>query len=195
MFDTWMRLLNAVSGSVLWLSKPDDEAIVNLCKAAEGHGIDPQRLVFAGRVPLVQDHLARYALADLFLDTSPYNAHTTAADALFAGLPVLTYAGNTFAGRVAGSLLNAVGLPELVTNSMEQYAELALALAGDQARLGAIKAKLIANKATFPLFDTPRYCRHLELSFKMMWEGHQSGKQPEGFAVGDGTQKRPPTAE
>jgi predicted O-linked N-acetylglucosamine transferase (SPINDLY family) len=183
-FDTWMQLLATVANSILWLSRPDDQgAMDNLRKEAERRGIDPQRLIFADRVPLVEDHLVRYGLADLFLDTAPYNAHTTAADALFMGLPVITCSGNTFAGRVAGSLLKAIGLPELVTHSLEEYKQLALALALDPERLAATKTRLRANKTTNPLFNTNGYCRHLEKAFTTMWERHQKGEPPIGFAV------------
>ncbi len=183
MFDIWMGLLSEVSGSVLWLSKPTPEALLNLRLEAKRRGVDPQRLIFAERTPLVEDHLARYRLADIFLDTNPYNAHTTAADALFVGLPVISCKGNSFPGRVASSLLNALGMPELVTGSLEQYAQLALALAQDPERLAALKVKLKENKARFPLFDTERYCRHLESAFTTMHETYQQGKSPASFVV------------
>jgi predicted O-linked N-acetylglucosamine transferase (SPINDLY family)/predicted SAM-dependent methyltransferase len=161
-FDVWMRLLAQVPGSVLWLMSRADIAQRNLRKEATLRGIDPSRLVFAGRVPLVEDHLARYRQADLFLDTHPYNAHTTAADALMAGLPVVTYMGNAFPSRVAGSLLHAIGLPELIADSLPGYEALALSLATDPARLAAIKAQLAANRHTHALFDTDQFCQKLE---------------------------------
>jgi predicted O-linked N-acetylglucosamine transferase (SPINDLY family) len=139
-------------------------------------------LVFAGRQPLDQ-HLARHRLADLFLDTRYYNAHTTASDALWTGLPVLTCEGETFAGRVASSLLHAVGLPELVTRSLEEYEKLALQLATQPDRIAAIKSKLANNLSAAPLFDTERYTRHLEAAYQRMWEISQKGKAPQSFAV------------
>jgi predicted O-linked N-acetylglucosamine transferase (SPINDLY family) len=182
-FHVWMQLLAAVQDSVLWLSKPSDEAAENLRQAAALAGIDPKRLVFAGRVPLVEDHLARYRLADLFLDTTPYNAHTTAADALMVGLPVLTCSGNSFASRVAGSLLHAIGLPELITESLDQYRELALDLARAPGRLADLKARLAANRSRQALFDTGRYCSHLEAAFTKMHALAQSGQPATSFGV------------
>ena len=161
-FDVWMRLLAQVPGSVLWLVSRGETTQRNLRREAEARGIAPERLVFAQRVPLVEDHLARYRQADLFLDTHPYNAHTTAADALMAGLPVLTLMGNSFPSRVAGSLLHAVGLPELIAHSLSDYEALALQLATDPARLASTKARLAANRTTHALFDTARFCRNLE---------------------------------
>jgi predicted O-linked N-acetylglucosamine transferase (SPINDLY family) len=161
-FAAWMRILRRLPGSVLWLMSRSALSQANLRRAAEGHGIDPARLVFATRVPRVEDHLARYRLADLFLDTTPYNAHTTAADALMAGLPVVTCMGNAFPARVAGSLLHAIGLPELITHSLADYESLIVDLVSDRPRLAALKTRLAANRATHPLFDTDRFCRDLE---------------------------------
>src|SRR5262249_39339191 len=152
-FDVWMRLLKAIGGSVLWLLRGNATAEQNLRKEAAARGVDPERLVFAPRIKL-EDHLARHRLADLFLDTLPCNAHTTASDAFWAGLPVVTCRGKAFAGRVAASLLHAIGLPELVTSNMADYEALALTLACDPARLRDIKAKLARNRDTAPLFDT-----------------------------------------
>jgi predicted O-linked N-acetylglucosamine transferase (SPINDLY family) len=129
------------------------------------------------------EHLARHRCADLFLDTLPYNAHTTASDALWAGLPVLTCLGTTFAGRVAASLLHAIGLPELVTRSLEEYEALALNLAADPGSLTAIKTKLMANRKTHALSDTARYTRHIEAAYTAMWQRHQRGEPPQSFAV------------
>jgi predicted O-linked N-acetylglucosamine transferase (SPINDLY family) len=175
-FDVWMRLLHRVPGSALWLVSRSDLSQHNLRREAEARGIDPSRLVFADRVPLVEDHLARYRQADLFLDTYPYNAHTTAADALMAGLPVVTYMGNAFPARVAGSLLHAVGLPELIARSLEEYEALALKLATTPALLADAKARLRANKNTYPLFDTQGFCRNLEAAYIAMWRQHQLGE-------------------
>src|SRR5204862_4440769 len=133
-FDIWMRLLQAVPESVLWLKQPAADARANLDREGAARGVDPARLVYAGEAPLAV-HLARHALADLFLDTLPYNAHATAADALWAGLPVLTQLGEVFAGRVGASLLTAAGLPELITRTPEEYEATALALARDPGRL------------------------------------------------------------
>jgi protein O-GlcNAc transferase len=181
-FDVWMRLLRTVEGSVLWLLEGSDAVPRNLHQEAQNRGIDPGRLVFAPRRKL-EDHLARHRLADLFLDTLPYNAHTTASDALWAGLPVVTCLGSTFAGRVAASLLNAVGLPELITHSLADYEALALDLARHSDRLASIKSKLIRNRASAPLFDTSRYARHIESAYVTMWERHQRGEPPVSFSV------------
>jgi protein O-GlcNAc transferase len=181
-FDIWMRLLQRVEGSVLWLLQDNEAAGRNLRAEAARRGIAPERLAFAPRVPLT-DHLARHRLADLVLDTLPYNAHTTASDALWTGLPVLTCSGESFAGRVAGSLLHAVGLPELITETLEDYEGLALALARDCERLGAIKAKLARNRDNFPLFDTKRLCRHIESAYETMVAHHRRGEPPTSFAV------------
>ncbi|MCA3415883.1 MAG: tetratricopeptide repeat protein [Roseomonas sp.] len=181
-FASWMRILNAVPGSVLWLLANEAEAMDRLRAGAAGQGVDPARLVFAPHLPSAR-HLARHRLADLFLDTLPYNAHTTASDALWAGLPVLTQMGQAFAGRVAASLLNAVGLPELITRDVAAYEALAIALGRDPARAAALKAKLIAAMPTAPLFNTPRFTRHLESAYRMMWQRHAAGLPPEGFAV------------
>src|SRR3984893_526609 len=140
MFDIWMRLLGTIEGSVLWLLQDNNDAQENLCKEAAARGIDPARLGFATR-GMPEEDLARHRLADLFLDTLPYNAHTTASDALWAGLPLLTCRGTSFAGRVAASLLNAVGLPELVTGSLQEYEAMALKLATDTSLLGSIRRK------------------------------------------------------
>jgi protein O-GlcNAc transferase len=178
-----MRLLRAIPDSVLWLSKPNSIAEANLGKEAERRGVSQERLIFAPRIAEMSDHLARLCQADLFLDTLPYNAHTTACDALWAGVPVLTCAGETLAGRVAASLLRAVGLPELVATSLEDYEALALKLAHDPSFLQAIRAKLAHNRDTYPLFDTARFTRHIEAAYVTMWERYQRGEEPQAFAV------------
>ena len=170
-FALWMRLLAATPASVLWLLETHAEASANLRAAAGQAGIDPQRLVFAPRLALPA-HLARHRLADLSLDTLPVNGHTTTSDALWAGLPVLTCAGETFVSRVAGSLLHAVGLPDLVTASLADYEALALALARDPARLAALRQRLAANRETAPLFDSARYTRNLEALYRRMWDDY-----------------------
>ncbi|MGH8641639.1 MAG: tetratricopeptide repeat protein [Burkholderiales bacterium] len=181
-FAVWMRLLSKVEGGVLWLLETNETAARNLRREAERRGVAPDRLIFAPRVRL-DEHLARHRLADLFLDTLPYNAHTTASDALWAGLPVLTHRGHAFAGRVAASLLEAVGVPELITHSWQEYEGLALKLGGDRDLLASIKAKLARNRATSPLFDTDRYRRHLEAAYITMWERAQRGEPAAPFSV------------
>lgn len=182
-FDIWMRLLKKVDGSVLWLSKANEVAVRNLQSEARSRGVDPARLVFATRVPLNEDHLARHRLADLFLDTLPFNAHSTASDALWAGLPVLTRAGETFAGRVASSLLNALDLPELIVPTADEYESTALDLATDPGRLAALKAKLAQNRLTSPLFDTELSTRHIEGAFEAMHKRHRDGLPPDYIKV------------
>ena len=172
-FDIWMRLLQQVPGSVLWLMSRNELSRRNLRREAEARGVDPARLLFAERVPLVEDHLARYRQADLFLDTYPYNAHTTTADALMAGLPVLTYMGSAFPSRVAASLLHAIGMPELVTDSLEAYEALALRLAQEPSLLADIRRRIAANKVDCPLFDTQEFCLNLETAYISMWRVRQ----------------------
>jgi predicted O-linked N-acetylglucosamine transferase (SPINDLY family) len=182
LFDIWMRLLRSVDGSVLWLLRDNALAEGNLRNAAAARGVDPARLVFADRLPLAQ-HLARHRLADLFLDTLPYNAHTTASDALWAGLPVLTCQGRAFAGRVAASLLNAVGLPDLVTGDPQAYEASALRLATDATLLSGLRARLARNRLTYPLFDTDRSRRHIETAYTAMMELWRNGESPRSFSV------------
>jgi len=181
-FDVWMRLLTAVPHSVLWLLEGNAVAPGNLRKEAAARGVDPARLVFAPRRDAAL-HLARHRLADLFLDTLPVNAHTTASDSLWAGVPVVTCVGATFAGRVAASLLRAAGLPDLVTDSLAAYEAAALSLARDPGRLAAVRQRLAAARATCALFDTDRSRRHLEAAYVRMWERHLRGDAPAAFAV------------
>jgi predicted O-linked N-acetylglucosamine transferase (SPINDLY family) len=182
MFELWMELLKAVAGSVLWLLEGNRFAPANLCEQAEAREVAAERLVFAPRRPL-PEHLARHRLADLFLDTFPVNAHTTASDALWAGCPVLTLAGETFVSRVAGSLLQAVGLPELTTMSLNEYYSLALRLARDAAYLGELRSRLAANRKTSRLFDAGQFAGNLEKAYLTMWEIHASGQSARAFAV------------
>ncbi len=186
MFDIWMRLLSEVEGSVLWLLGDKSAIEGNLRREAAARGVAAERLVFARRLGYA-DYLARYRVADLFLDTLPFNAGTTASDALWAGLPVLTCAGEVFAGRMAGSLLRAVGVPELITHSLAEYEEVALTLARDPARLTAIRQKLARNRDTFPLFDTDRFRRHIEAAYVAMWERYQRGEPPARIDVAAGS--------
>jgi len=174
-FDVWAALLNDVDGSVLWLLESNDACIARLEREAQKRGLDPERLVFAPRVA-PDEHLARHRLADLFLDTPHYNAHTTASDALWAGLPIVTCAGETFGGRVAGSLLTAAGLPELITTSFDDYAALARKIARDPGLAAALRAKLAQNRDTCALFDTRRFTRHLEAAYAEIWERCKRGQ-------------------
>lgn len=181
-FRSWMHILGKVEGSVLWLFEGHPAAVPNLRQAATLSGIAADRLVFAPRLPPA-DHLARHRLADVFLDTLPYNAHTTASDALWAGLPVLTRRGNSFAGRVAASLLIAAGLPDLITRSREAYETAAIELATDPAKLAAIRHRLAANLPKAPLFDTPLFTRHLEAAYEAMHARYRSGLPPEDMSI------------
>jgi predicted O-linked N-acetylglucosamine transferase (SPINDLY family) len=181
-FAMWMRLLRAVERSVLWLIAGESATVVNLRREAQRQGVEPGRLIFASRVA-ADEHLARHRLADLALDTLPCNAHTTASDALWAGLPMITCLGSTFAGRVGASLLRAVGLPELVTESLAAYERLAIDLARDAGKLGQLKARLAGNIKASPLFDTERFCRHIERAFMVMHARHQRGEKPVSFAI------------
>ena len=181
-FTVWLHLLKTVPDSVLWLLDCNSWAKANLKNEAEKCGITASRLVFAPRVPIAE-HLARHALADLFLDTLPYNAHTTTSDALWMGLPVLTCAGHTFASRVAGSLLLAAGLPELVTRTLEQYEALALELAVQPQRLAGLRDTLLQHRESLPLFDTPTFTRNLEQAYLQMWQRWQAGLPPVSFTL------------
>ena len=181
-FEGWMRILRAVEGSVLWLLEDNPTAARNLRKEAAARGVDSARLVFARRLAL-DEHLARHRLADLFLDTLPYNAHTTASDALWAGLPLVTLRGRSFAGRMGASLLTAAGLPELIAESEADYAALALHLARTPDRLAHLAALLCDSRATSALFDAAASARHLEAAFDLMWRRHCTGQPPTGFAL------------
>jgi protein O-GlcNAc transferase len=182
-FDVWMRLLRAVEGSVLWLRDNGAAASTNLRNEAVRRGVSDERLVFAPRVPLLADHLARQRQADLFLDTLNYNAHTTASDALFVGVPVVTRIGEAYAARVGASLDRAIGLPELVTESLEDYEALALKIANEPSLLASLKSKLARNRKDFPLFDTARFTRNLEAAYTIMHERYRRGEAPESFAA------------
>jgi predicted O-linked N-acetylglucosamine transferase (SPINDLY family) len=181
-FDSWMRILQQVEGSVLWLFAGSDTFITNLTREATLRGVDPKRLVFAKRLP-PPEYLARYRVADLFLDTLPYNAGTTASDALWAGLPVLTCVGETFAGRMAASLLNAIHLPELITTSQDEYEAMAVQLATHPDELMSIKQKLADNRLTTPLFDTRQFTRNLEAAYTQVYERYHAGLVPDHIHV------------
>lgn len=177
-FDRWMDILRKAESAVLWLLEDNAKAAANLKAEAALRGVAPERLVFSARTSL-PNHLARHRLADLFLDTYPYNAHTTASDALWAGLPVLTLIGPTFPGRVAASLLKAVDLPELITTTAADYESLALLMAREPARVAAIKDKLARNLSTTPLYDAPRFAKALEAAYVAMYESyHHAGRAP-----------------
>jgi predicted O-linked N-acetylglucosamine transferase (SPINDLY family) len=181
--DGWSRILLATPGSVLWLVQETPAVIGNLRKEAAARGVDPSRLVFAKKVPDIADHMARHRLADLFLDTLPYNAHVTASNALWAGLPVLTRLGDTFAGRVAASVLAAVGLPELIVATQQEYEATAIDLAANPDRLRALKEKLARNRLTTPLFDTALYTRRLEAAFEAMHARRLANLPPDDIRV------------
>ena len=181
-FDCWMRILKRVDGSVLWLLEDSKAAAVNLKKEAVRRDVNPDRLCFAKRMPPAE-HLARHRLAGLFLDTLPYNAHTTANDALWAGLPVLTCIGEAFAGRVAASLLKAIGLPELIAETPQDYEALAVELASHPAKLADIKRKLANNRLTTPLFDTRLFTKHIEAAYTAMYERYQADLPPDHIDV------------
>ena len=178
-FATWMRILQRREGSVLWLSYVNATAANNLKQTAVRSGIDERRLIFATRLESLPEHLARLRVADLFLDTFPYNAHATSMDALWAGLPVLTCGGASFASRVASSLLSAVGLPELVTRSLQEYEELALSLSAQPERLVRIRDILARNRLTSSLFDTTQYVKKLETAYEAIYNRHLSGAPPD----------------
>ena len=168
MFDCWMRILNQVPHSVLWLFNGGETASNNLKQEARIRGVDPRRLVFAGKLPKAE-HLARLRLADLALDTRLVNGHTTTSDSLWAGVPVITLQGDHFASRVSASLLNAIGLSEMITRSLDAYERLAVRLANHPAEHQKVKAKLSVNRLTEPLFDTPGFVGHLEAAYCKMW--------------------------
>jgi predicted O-linked N-acetylglucosamine transferase (SPINDLY family) len=181
-FDLWMRILKRVEDSILFLYADNEWSKANLISEARVKGIDGARLVFGERIS-TQDYLARYRVCDLFLDTFPYNAGTTASDALWTGLPVLTLMGQSFASRVAASLLNAIGLPELITNTQEEYEALAIELATNPQKLVEIKLKLANNRLTTPLFDTPLFTKNLEAAYIKMHERCLAGLPPECIYV------------
>jgi predicted O-linked N-acetylglucosamine transferase (SPINDLY family) len=177
-----MRILKQVESSVLWFLEDNPTAASNLRKEAVVRGVNSERLIFAKRLPL-GEHLARHRLADLFIDTLPCNAHTTASDALWTGLPVLTCLGETFAGRVAASLLTAIQLLELITTTPEVYEQTAIDLATHPEKLAAIKRKLAENHLTTPLFDTKLFTKHIEAAYIAMYERHQAGLAPDHISI------------
>lgn len=182
-FAVWMRLLQKVEGSVLWLNCQNDVARLRLRQEAAARGVAPERLIFAARSEARADHLARLAAADLFLDTVPYGAHSTANDMLWRGVPVVTVCGEAFAARVAAGMLTALGLPELIAPDLAAYEDLALALARSPDRLNALRHRLQATGNTSPLFDVTGFCRSLETAYQTMAERARKGLQPQGFSV------------
>jgi protein O-GlcNAc transferase len=181
-FDGWMRILKAVDGSVLFLYAENEFSQKNLIKEAEIRGINSQRLIFGRHLP-PDRYRARYLSCDLFLDTFPYNAGTTASDALWAGLPVLTLMGESFASRVAGSLLNAIGLPQLITQSQEEFEAMAIELATNPQKLASIRGNLANNRLSAPLFDTPLFTKHLESAYLRMYERYQMDLEPDHIYI------------
>lgn len=181
-FESWMRILKATDHSVLWLLEDNGTAAGNLRKAAEASGVDGARLIFAPRMPL-DEHLARHRLADLFIDTLPYNAHTTASDALWAGLPVLTRIGHSFAGRVAASLLTALDLPELITDTQEEYEATAIELANSPARISELRMKLERHRQTAPLFNGKIFAKHIESAYSAAFDRYRAGLPPADIEI------------
>ena len=181
-FNSWMRILQEVEGSVLWLLQDNSYVVENLKEEAQKQGINPLRLIFAGRMP-PSEHLARHRHADLFLDTWPYNAHTTTSDALWTGLPVLTMMGKSFASRVAASLLNAIDLPELITNTQEDYEAMAVDLATKPEKLNTVRKNLLENRLISPLFNTPLFTKNLEAAYIKMYEKHLAELEPDHITI------------
>ncbi|MEO5351702.1 MAG: tetratricopeptide repeat protein [Magnetococcus sp. XQGC-1] len=183
LFDLWMRLLHKIPASILWLRAFNPWAVENLSREAEQRGVERSRLIFAPRAPTQEEHVARYRLADLALDTHPYTSGSTAWDTLSAGCPMVSCAGKTGFSRAAASQLLHVGLPDLVAHSLEEYEQLAMELASNPARLSAIRTRLQANLPTAPLFDAPLFAKHLEQAFQIMWQCFQSGEAPEHIQI------------
>jgi predicted O-linked N-acetylglucosamine transferase (SPINDLY family) len=181
-YDCWLRLLQAVDRSVLWLLEAEEAAVAVLTERAASRGIDPARIVFAPMVPL-PEHLGRLAQANLALDCFPYGSHTTASDVLWAGVPLVALIGETFASRVSASILTAAGLPELIATSLDDYYKLALRLATDRAALDQLKSRVRNLRSTSPLFDTARFTRDLETALTAAWQRHCSGLAPDHITV------------
>jgi len=185
MFDVWMQILRNVPKSVLWLSSGNETAEKNLRQEASARSISHERLIFAKKIPSKAEHLARLKLADLVLDTRIYNGHTTTSDALWAGVPVITLQGKHFASRVSSSILNAVGLPELITDSLDEYERSAVQLGSNPEKLQVIRQKLEKNRLTEPLFDTRRFTKNLENAYKKIWNIFLNGEPPRQINVAD----------
>jgi predicted O-linked N-acetylglucosamine transferase (SPINDLY family) len=183
MLDCWSRILKSTKDSILWISENNEIFSANIKIEFQNRDVDPKRIIFAKRVESMEDYLARYALADVFLDTHPYNAHTTAVDSLKAGIPLITLIGQSFASRVAASLLNAIGLPELITKTQEEYETLAIELAKNPQKLAEIKKKLAENRLTAPLFDTPLFTKNLEAAYIKMHERYHNNRVPDHLYI------------
>jgi predicted O-linked N-acetylglucosamine transferase (SPINDLY family) len=181
--DSWSRILLRAENSVLWIPENNQHFKSNIVIEFEKRSIHSKRIIFAQRIELMADHLARSGLADLFLDTYPYNAHTTTMDSLKAGVPVLTLMGQSFTSRVAASLLNAIGLPELITTTQSEYEDKAIELAMNPQKLASLKKKLASNRLTAPLFNTPRFTKNLEAAYLKMYERYQAGSEPETLFI------------
>ena len=181
--NSWAKILSKVPNSVLWVSENNAEFRHNLLNEFSNRGIDPKQIIFAERVESMEDHLARYQMADLFLDTLPFNAHTTAIDALKAGVPLITLAGNAFAGRVGASLLQALNLPELITHSREEYESLAISLATNPEKFAVLKKKLSGNRSSAPLFNTPLFAGNIETAYQQMYKRYQEDLPPDHIYV------------
>jgi protein O-GlcNAc transferase len=181
--DLWMRILKRIEGSVLWLREDKAAASANLKNEAEARGVSEERLVFAQRMPSIAEHLARHRAADLFLDTLPFNAATTADDALWAGLPVLTQIGEALPGRTGASLLRALGLPEMIVETEEEYEKIAIELASEPAKLEAVKAKLVRNRLMMPLYNTALFTHHIERAYQAIYRRWLAGLAPEDISV------------
>jgi predicted O-linked N-acetylglucosamine transferase (SPINDLY family) len=181
--DCWSSILKRVENSVLWISENSVIFKANITLEFKNRGIDSRRIIFAQRLESMADHLARYTLADLFLDTYPYNAHTTAVDSLKAGVPVITLMGQSFASRVAASLLNVAGLPELITSTLDEYVALATELATNHNKFIDLKIKLARNRLLTPLFDTSIFTKNIEAAYIEMYERHQGGLEPSHLSI------------
>jgi predicted O-linked N-acetylglucosamine transferase (SPINDLY family) len=178
LFECWMKILKTCDNAILWLYVTQEKTKENLQREAMRFKISPSRLIFAERVSNKAEHLARVSLADLFLDAFAVNAHATCVDALWAGVPVITCKGNTFATRVASSLLTAIGLPELITTTPEEYTRCIIELVQHPEKYHAIKQKLAVNRTTKPLFNTARFVQHLEKGYQLIWQRYQQGLPP-----------------
>jgi predicted O-linked N-acetylglucosamine transferase (SPINDLY family) len=182
-FSAWMKILTAVPNSVIWLSPAPYRAAQNIHNFARKLGVDSNRIIFSNREDKSEDHLARQRLADLFLDSFPHNAHATSCDALWAGLPILTRIGQGYAARVAASLLNAVGMPEMVTTTTDDFINKAICIANTPGESERLKAKLAQNLLSMPLFNTERYARNLEKAYTIMMERYQNGEAPSAINI------------
>ena len=181
-FNSWMKIFKSCTDSVLWLMDYFDISKSNLKSAAKNNGVNPERIIFSKRMD-ISDHLERHKLGDLFLDTFNVNAHTTTSDSLWAGLPVLTMVGKSFSARVSASLLDSIGLKELVTNNISEYESMAINLAKNRNKLSKIRNRLNKNRKSYPLFNTSLYCKNLEKAFEITYENYFNGLPPKDFEI------------